>query len=253
MLNKRASGHPFVRYLSLLLARLEHRHGFMTYAYYVNTKHNVLADDLSRLYLEVSREELQQRVDELHPGLVRVARTALLDFLLDEEHGTNRSFALPGDGPDVIALRLKEARRRQKKRRKAVAQDVARGLSPQTCPPPLGGVVEVFGGVAAYSVAAGNLGMVPMAMIEGDGPSRAFAADRLGSGAASFAYARLSKETKVKVKVIFMGGLLGRASAKPWGLQPRRLVLSEGGGGGAEPCRVYCPGGPPSFPPSLCS
>jgi hypothetical protein len=37
-LNNRASGHPFVRYLSLLLARLESPHGLQLVTYYRNIK-----------------------------------------------------------------------------------------------------------------------------------------------------------------------------------------------------------------------
>jgi len=47
------------------------KYGFEMHGPYINTHHNTLADDISRLVGKVSDSKLQGHIDTLHEGLVR--------------------------------------------------------------------------------------------------------------------------------------------------------------------------------------
>jgi len=178
-INKSASSHPFVRYLCLLLVRLQSLHGFTMHAYYINTKRNVLADQLTRL--DLSNEEQQAYVDSHYTGLKRVTYTKLYEFLLDEEHATAQSYALTLDGEDGIECLLKKANARRGWWRAAQWQAAA-GDGSAAAPPEhrlKAKVIEVYGGAGNGAVAAARAGLEVAALVEWDETSRRFAAERL--------------------------------------------------------------------------
>ena len=184
-LNKRASGHPFVRYLSLLLARLESLHGFQLVAYYINTKRNVLADDISRKFLELSAEELQAHVDTLHPGLERREYGKLLSFLLRQDQATARTFFLLDElSPAAEAKALEQGLARAARREAGDWREAACGVAalPETARVK-GGFVELFGGIGTMARAAVRVGLSCKAVVEKHAPSRKLNVERLKEAA----------------------------------------------------------------------
>ena len=178
-INKSASSHPFVRYLCLLLVRLQSLHGFTMWAYYINTKRNVLADQLTRL--DLSEEEQQAYVDSHYTGLKRVTYTKLYEFLLDEERAAAQSYALTLDGEDGAECLLKKANERRGWWR--AAQWQAAACDGDTEAPReqslTGKFIEVYGGAGNGAMAASRLGLECVAIVEGHEQSRRFAAERL--------------------------------------------------------------------------
>ena len=109
-INKSASSHPFVRYLCLLLVRLQSLHGFTMWAYYINTKRNVLADQLTRL--DLSEEEQQAYVDSHYTGLKRMLRWIVKQLNLDDNDELLVAIALVT--MFIFLLRSREALRKGK-------------------------------------------------------------------------------------------------------------------------------------------
>ena len=227
-LNKRASGHPFVRYLSLLLARLESLYGFQLVAYYINTKRNVLADDISRLFLELSAEELQAHVDSLHPGLVRREYGALLNFLLQEKQAKARTFATLKESTTAAAAEaLAEGLERAARRAEWDWRDAARGsTTPSGKVMVKGGFVELFGGVGTMARAAVRVGLQCVAVVEAHKPSRALAVARLKeAGQAPLEYADIFEVGLLELNSAGTDLLLVGPAPPNVGLEPDALLV----------------------------
>ena len=82
----RRSRNKYVRHLLRLLTWSEIRHGYRVTAYYVNTKHNILNDTISRVFDPRSATNItdtQRVVDGLYPGLTYEPLDTLFDYLTD--------------------------------------------------------------------------------------------------------------------------------------------------------------------------
>mmetsp|Transcript_78935 Transcript_78935/g.157729 ORF Transcript_78935/g.157729 Transcript_78935/m.157729 type:complete len:902 (-) Transcript_78935:1428-4133(-) len=178
-LNMRASTHPFVRYLALLLLRLAALHGFQIWAYYINTLRNVLADQLTRLDLD--EKELQAYVDSLYPGLKRRTYTKLYDFLLAEKYALVRSFALPLDGVEGIETLRANGEARGVWWRAANWTGTGGGEEQTVAVTPTtkAKFVEVYGGAGNGAFAAATAGLECVALVEGHAGGRQLAVARL--------------------------------------------------------------------------
>jgi hypothetical protein len=175
-LNKRASSYPYVQYLCLLLARLESLYGFQVVGYYINTKRNELADELSR----VAPEHQEAVAKKYHPNLERREYGKFFEFLLNPKHAYAETFALPSEleGPAGAAA-LKEGMQRKKEQEAFCWQGAARGQAQGDRWSVKGHFVELFGGVGTMSLAATRVGMTCLAIVEAHLPSRALALARL--------------------------------------------------------------------------
>jgi hypothetical protein len=177
--NMRASSHPFVRYLALLLTRLSALHGFTLWAYYINTKSNVLPDQLTRLYSDSTSDQLQAFVDSVYPGLERRSYTKLYDFLLHERHAKARSFALPLDGGLGAERLLAGAEERRSWWR--AAEYKPGGLEGGESASAKARCVEVYGGAGNGAMAAAGEGMECVALVEAHESGRSLAVARLNA------------------------------------------------------------------------
>ena len=180
-LNKRASSHPFIRYLCLLLARLESVYGFQVVGYYINTKRNVVPDGISRMAFKKPDEEVAAFVHSYYPGFERRRYTALSDFLRWKTHSEARSFLINGElSSDDEKKVLEEGRTRAERRKAQVMQAAVQdGVLVREISPATGGFIELFGGVGSSSRVAVRLGLMCVAVAEPHLPSRSLAVARL--------------------------------------------------------------------------
>jgi hypothetical protein len=119
-INKRTLKDPVMRYLQCLLVRCEMKYGFGMYGPYINTHHNTLADDISRLVGKVSDSKLQDHIDKLHEGLVRGSVEEEVEFLVQqceraEKNGGIMSLSLLGE--KGLEVEREEAEARLERRR----------------------------------------------------------------------------------------------------------------------------------------
>jgi hypothetical protein len=178
VLNSRSSRNVYVRYLLRLLARVEVMHDFRVIAVYINTKTNVLADDLGRFEGAVTGRKAgwlahaQMIVDSFEPGLRFVDLGKLTEWLTQGQT-VLRTYALPDDDPESVAARTAWA---------SVFGSSAPGAftvpTVRATPPPPGSVVEMAAGIGVYSTAFGALGVPLVASVEPNARSRVFLSGR---------------------------------------------------------------------------
>lgn len=83
--NKKPPADSMMRYLQSVLTCCEIRNGFEMYSPYINTHHNVLTDDGSRLLATMSEDEFHAHIVGLQPGLVRTSLLPQLAFMLEQQ------------------------------------------------------------------------------------------------------------------------------------------------------------------------